>query len=106
MSNKEIIFEVGQVWACKRNYGMTYEVYEIDLSSNGQSIIWTHNYTDGVPEWDGHFISDSNCSASGLNDDWYVVKNAKTFSRIRFRTLRKRERDQMAAQALTHRLTE
>ncbi len=104
-------FEVGQVWADTRAPGMEYKVYEIESQESYYGgryfVARTHNYHEGCFIQNGFFYGNANCEPSTLNEHWYLVSDhkEKTFSRINRRTLRKRERDQVAARALTHRLT-
>lgn len=107
MNNEDTLFEIGQVWACKSSAGGTYEVYEIEPRGS-EFVVKTMNYFEGKFVRYGHFLADINCKASNLSSSWYIVKTKapKKFTRVSPRTLRKREREQMAARALTHRLTE
>lgn len=103
MSNQDVIFEIGQVWALASATGYTYEVYEIVHAYDGRYTIWTRNYFNGEFIRNGNFFSEPGCSARHLSDDWYLVKGRKTskkFTRISPRTLQKRMRDQVAAEVL------
>lgn len=110
MSHEGIRFEVDQVWVYRDYLEDTYVVASYEKYGDG-FIVYTMNYHNGILTRKGHFMANADLTPKALDlglDRWHLVKNVKirTFTRISPKTLRKRMREQMAAKALTHRLTE
>ncbi len=103
-----IVVESGQIWQRKNTDGriVEYRVRQI-YSGVGYKEVFADKYMDG--KLSDELVFMGYLCRDGTPDGWssrFTCLNHKTFSKVNQKTLLKRARDQLAATALTHRLTE
>lgn len=119
MEYDNIVVEVGQVWYHRNTPEIKYQIVEIvverHIDAYGNVSIWSRTfaakYRNGTLVFSRIGFGELNSNGSPWCWDlgWKLDNKPlkpKKFSRVNPRSLRKRMRDQMAAEALTHRLTE